>query len=859
MLYFSPWKTVLIWLTVVVGLLFALPNFYSQGIRDRLPQFLPNDTMTLGLDLQGGVHLQLKLDREELVANRLESVRDETRRLLRAETIGYTGLRGQGQTVSFTLRDPAQRDAARTALADLVAPSSSGLLTGGTLTEIDLTAGNDGRFTLELTEADLDFRMAGAVTQTVEVLRGRIDELGTTEPIIQRQGTDRIIVQVPGLDDPQRLKDIIGTTARLTFQMEDVENAVEDVLGGTPPIGTEVAFSTEDPPIPYLLETREIVSGENLEDAQAGFDQVTSEPIVTFRFDGTGAQRFGRATQENVGRRFAIVLDDAVISAPVIREPILGGSGQISGNFTVEGANDLAILLRAGALPLTPTFVEERTVGPSLGADSIAAGEIAGIVGAIAVLVFMVLAYGKLGVIANLALAINITLVIAALSALGATLTLPGIAGIVLTVGMAVDSNVLIFERIREERIGGRSLIQAIDAGFSRALTTIVDANVTTLIAAIILFYLGSGPIRGFAVTLAIGIITTVFTAFILTRWMVAFWLRQTKPKELPQGLVKFLRPDHKIKFMWLRRMSFSASAAAIIASVALFATVSMNLGIDFKGGSLIEVQAKAETADTGAIRLALNDLNLGDVQVQEFGTPRDVLIRVESQGGGDNAEQTVITLVRDALDTNYDVRRVEVVGPTVSGELATAGTIAVLAALAAILIYIWLRFEWQFALGAIIATTHDVILTIGMFVITGLEFNLSSIAAILTIVGYSLNDTVVVYDRVRENLRRYKKLELADLLDMSMNQTLPRTILTSVTTLLALFALFIFGGEVLRSFVSAMIFGVIIGTYSSIFIAAPVLIMFRLRPDALSRGDDDVAKEKAATANTAPINFGDG
>ncbi|MEL6437143.1 MAG: protein translocase subunit SecD, partial [Pseudomonadota bacterium] len=571
MLYFSPWKTVLIWLTVAVGLLFALPNLYPQSVRDMLPQFMPNDTMALGLDLQGGVHLQLRLDREDLVGQRLESVRDEARRLLRAERIGYTGLRGQGQTVSLTLRDATQVDAARDAVEDLLQPVSSGLLSGGTLRELTFNDVGNGRLELELTDQGLDYRMNGAVTQTVEVLRGRIDELGTTEPVIQRQGTDRIIVQVPGLDDPQRLKDIIGTTARLTFQMVDGENSVEDALSGRPPVGTEVAFSTDDPPIPYLLETREIVTGENLEDAQAGFDQVTSEPIVTFRFDGSGAQRFGRATQENVGRPFAIVLDDQVISAPVIREPILGGSGQISGNFTVEGANDLAILLRAGALPLKPTFVEERTVGPSLGADSIAAGEIAGVVGAIAVLVFMFAAYGFLGIIANLALAINIVLVVAALSALGATLTLPGIAGIVLTVGMAVDSNVLIFERIREERIGGRSLIQSIDAGFSRALTTIVDANVTTLIAAIILFYLGSGPIRGFAVTLAIGIITTVFTAFILTRWMVAFWVRRSKPKELPQGFVRMLRPDHKIKFMWLRRASFSLSSALIVMSVVLF------------------------------------------------------------------------------------------------------------------------------------------------------------------------------------------------------------------------------------------------------------------------------------------------
>jgi SecD/SecF fusion protein len=284
-----------------------------------------------------------------------------------------------------------------------------------------------------------------------------------------------------------------------------------------------------------------------------------------------------------------------------------------------------------------------------------------------------------------------------------------------------------------------------------------------------------------------------------------------------------------------------------------LFATVNMNLGIDFKGGSLIEVQSKSEQADIGDIRARLNNLNLGDVQVQGFGTERDVLIRIEAQGGGENAEQTVITNVRSELESDYDFRRVEVVGPTVSGELARAGTIAVVSALLAILVYIWLRFEWQFAVGAIIATTHDVLLTIGMFVVTGLEFNLSSIAAILTIVGYSLNDTVVVYDRVRENLRRYKKMQLPELLDLSMNQTLPRTIQTSLTTLLALMALFFFGGEVLQSFVAAMIFGVVVGTYSSIFIAAPLLILFKLRPGALDRDD----KEKDATATTQPVDFG--
>ncbi|MEM0899953.1 MAG: protein translocase subunit SecDF [Pseudomonadota bacterium] len=856
MLYFPPWKTAFILLTVVVGVLFAIPNFYSENFRNSLPGFMPKSGLSLGLDLQGGVHLQLKLDRDELVTQRLESTRDEVRRLLNAENIGYTGLGGEGQTVSVRIRDQGQIGAARTALDPLFQAVSSGLLSGGIVQEVSLDEPEPGRFLLNITDSGLDYRMGQALSQTVEVIRGRIDELGTTEPIIQRQGEDRIIVQVPGLDDPERLKTLIGTTARLTFQMVDADADVEQAIASRPPAGSELLYSTDDPPFPYVLERREIVTGENLEDAQAGFDSRTNEPIVTFRFDGTGAQRFGAATQRNVGRLFAIILDDEVITAPRINEPILGGSGQISGNFTVESANDLAILLRAGALPLTPTFVEERTVGPSLGADSIAAGEIAGIVGAVLVVGFMLLAYGKFGIIANIALIVNITLVIAALSALGATLTLPGIAGIVLTVGMAVDSNVLIFERIREERLGGRSVVQAIDTGFQRAFTTIVDANTTTLIAAIILFYLGSGPIRGFAVTLAIGIITTVFTAYLLTRFMIATWLKRTKPKELPSGLVRFLRPDTKFRFMWLRRFAFTISSVLIVASIGLFATINMNLGIDFKGGSIVEVQSREGPADVGAIRTALSGLNLGDVQVQEFGSEQDVLIRVESQGSGDNAEQSALTLVRATLEADYDIRRVEVVGPTVSGELARAGTIAVLAALFAILVYIWLRFEWHFAIGAIVATAHDVLLTIGMFVITGLEFNLSSIAAILTIVGYSLNDTVVVYDRVRENLRRYKSYKLTDILDMSVNQTLPRTILTSVTTLLALLALFIFGGEVLRSFVAAMIFGVVVGTYSSVFIAAPVLILFGLKPGALSQATSDASSEKKATANTQPIDI---
>ena len=850
MLYFSRWKSISIWLVVLAGVLFASPNLVPQSALSALPDWLPKSKMTLGLDLQGGSHILLQIDRQDLIDDRLASARDDVRSLLRDARIGYTGLSGSGRTVQVRIRDAGQVEAAKTALEPLTEPVSSGLFGTGVVTEMEMAEPEPGLLRYTLTDAGINYRLQTALSQSIEVVSRRVNELGTTEPIIQRQGDDRILVQVPGLEDPQRLKDLLGQTAKLTFQMVDQSVPVEEAIEGRPPPGTVVLYSTDDPPVPYLIEDRVIVSGENLVDAQATFDQRTNEPVVSFRFDNQGATRFGQITQQNVGRLFAIILDQQVISAPQIREPILGGSGQISGNFTVETANDLAVLLRAGALPADLTIIEERTVGPSLGADSIAAGEVASLIAAALVLVFMIAAYGKLGVIANVALMANVAMIIAILSVLGATLTLPGIAGIVLTIGMAVDSNVLIFERVREERAQGRSIVQSLDSGFQRALTTVVDANVTTLIAAVILFYLGSGPVRGFAVTLAIGIVTTVFTAFTFTRWMIAFWLRRWRPTEMPRGLVKLIPENTTIGFMRWRRLAFTLSAAAAIAAAALFVTINMNYGIDFRGGSLIEVQSREGDADIADVRSRLGELNLGEVQVQEFGSPRDLLIRIGSQDGGDNAEQSAMDRVQTELVSDYELRRVEVVGPTISAELARAGTIAVIASLFAMLIYIWLRFEWQFAVGAIIATLHDVVMMIGFYVIAQIEFNLTSIAAILTIVGYSINDTVVVYDRVRENLRRYKKKALEELLDLSVNQTLSRTILTGLTTLLALTALYMFGGEVIASFTIAMIFGIIIGTYSSVFVAGPLLILFKLRPEAMQRPEDgeETAELPAAT-----------
>jgi SecD/SecF fusion protein len=851
MLHFTRWKTILIWLTVLAGVLFAAPNLFSPATVASLPDWLPKRQLTLGLDLQGGSHILLQIDRQDLADERLESARDEIRTSLRNARIGYTGLSGAGNYVQLRVRDQGQIEEAKAALETLTQPVSAGLFSGGTVTEMEMSEPEAGVLRFTLTSSGVDYRVAAALAQSIEVVSRRVNELGTTEPIIQRQGTDRILVQVPGLEDPQRLKDILGQTARLTFQMVDQSMPVEEAISGRPPAGSRVMYSTDDPPVPYLIENRIIVSGENLVDAQATFDQRTNEPVVSFRFDNRGATRFGQATQANVGRLFAIILDDEVISAPQIREPILGGTGQISGNFTVQTANDLAVLLRAGALPADLTIIEERTVGPSLGADSVEAGAEAAVIAAVLVIAFMVAAYGRLGMIANIALAANMAMIIAVLSVLGATLTLPGIAGIVLTMGMAVDSNVIVFERIREERQQGRSIIQSLDSGFRNATSTIIDANITTLIAALILFFLGSGPIKGFAVTLAIGIVTTVFTAFTLTRWMIAVWYRQGRPTELPRGLVKLIPDNTTIPFMSWRKLAFALSILAAVSSVALFATMNMNYGIDFRGGSSVEVQSRAPQADLGDIRSRLGALNLGDVQVQEFGSDRDVLIRVQEQGGGDLAEQAALEKVRIALEDAYELRRVEVVGPTVSAELAFNGTMGVIAALAAIMLYIWIRFEWQFAVGAILTTLHDVILILGLYVVTGLEFNLSSIAAILTIVGYSINDTVVVYDRVRENLRRFKKMPLADLLDLTINQTLSRTILTGLTTLFALGALYVFGGEVIRSFTFAMIFGIVIGTFSSIFVAAPLLMIFKLRPGALSPEEGEATGVRAPAQPT--------
>lgn len=535
MLQFSRWKILSIWAVVLVAFLYAMPNFISSEWRDRLPSFLPKSTVVLGLDLQGGSHMLLAVDADDVLKNRTQTLLDEVRQTLRNQKIGYTSLglvnpMAGAPGVQVRIRETTQIEKALVELKKLSTPVSTSVRASGE-NELNIEDRGEGLIVLTLTTGGVKDRIIKAVEQSLEIVRRRVDQLGTTEPIIQRQGTDRILVQVPGLMEPTRLKELLGQTAKLTFRMVDTTNAVDQAQAGRVPPEAELLFNTDAAsPQPVLIEKRVIISGEDLIDAQAGFDSRTGEPVVNFRFSGAGSQRFARATQENIGRPFAIVLDNKVISAPVIREPILGGSGQISGGFTVERAKDLALLLRAGALPAKLTVIEERTVGPGLGQDSIEAGKTATLIGAVFVVLFMIAIYGLLGVFANIAVFFNIIMIFALLSVIGATLTLPGIAGILLTLGMAVDSNVLIYERIREEVRLGRSAISAIDAGFEKALGTILDANITTLIAAIVLFYIGTGPVRGFALTLAVGIFTTMFTAFTVTRLIVVIWLRFFRP-----------------------------------------------------------------------------------------------------------------------------------------------------------------------------------------------------------------------------------------------------------------------------------------------------------------------------------------
>ena len=541
MLQIALWKRLIIWALCIGGLLLALPNaFYSRvetfndakllnETSDKWPSFLPSSLVNLGLDLRGGAHLLAEVQVSDVYEQRMAALWPDIRDILRAERnkVGTIRLqKGKLDELRIKLSNPTEIGTGINLLKALAKPVSS----VGSIGKLDLDiVGEDDEIIVRLSDAERRATDDRTMQQALEIIRRRIDEVGTREPTIQRQGSDRILIQVPGIGSASELKQLIGTTAQLTFQPVIAARVNSESLAGS---GQELLPALDDPSEFYLLDAGAVVTGEELVDAQPSFDQ-NGRPAVNFRFNPSGARKFGDYTAENIGNPFAIVLDNEVISAPTIQSHIPGGSGIITGSFTIEESTELAILLRAGALPAGLTFLEERTIGPELGADSIQAGKVACIVAFGAVLVFMAASYGLFGLFANVALLINVGLIFGLLSGIGATLTLPGIAGIVLTIGMAVDANVLIFERVREELVSAKGPARAIELGYEKAMSAILDANITTFIAAVILFVMGSGPVRGFSITLGLGIITSVFTAIFVTRLLIVMWFERRRPKAI--------------------------------------------------------------------------------------------------------------------------------------------------------------------------------------------------------------------------------------------------------------------------------------------------------------------------------------
>ncbi len=666
-----------------------------------------------------------------------------------------------------------------------------------------------------------------SINRAVEVIRNRIDQLGVKEPSIYTQGNDRIIVQLPGLDDPGEAIKTIGDVAYLEFRIvNDDEQKLTEARNGKPPLGWELknhvkvddlGNKTEEP---MLVKAKPALTGDMLESAYPSVSGGFSMPQVGLEFNREGAKRFAKVTGENVGKRLAILLDDKIISAPVIKTKISGGKAVIQGQFTSEEVQRLSRQLSGGALPVPLILIDNRSISPSLGKDSIQQGVSAAMIGFALVILFMAMYYLLSGLIADFALCVNIVIITGVLGGLGFTLTLPGIAGIILTIGMAVDANVLIFERIREEILSGKTVHTSIAAGFKRAFWTIFDANITTLITAAFLFQFGTGPVKGFAVTLSIGILASMFTSLFVSRVIYDLLTLKFELKTL-----KMLRiiGGTKIDFIGKKNIALVLSGIVILIGMGYFIhRGNDNFGIDFKGGTLVQISSDKKIS-LDDVRSTLKSIGEEKAVIQYFGkSENEILIKSDS----DSAERIFDILKKEFADYGLKRERTEYVGPAIGAELRQQAFLAILFALGGILIYISWRFEFKFALGAIAALVHDVLVTLGVFSLCGREISLPIIAALLTIVGYSLNDTIVVFDRIREDLHLYKKSEYPKIINLSINQTLSRTILTSLTTLLVVLSLYFLGGEVINDFAFALFVGVVVGTYSSIFIASPILVL---------------------------------
>ena len=659
--------------------------------------------------------------------------------------------------------------------------------------------------------------------RALEIIRNRIDEFGVKEPIVQAQGIDEIVVQLPGMTQRNRALDLIKRTAMLEFKLVSNDTkSISDALAGNVAEGTELKELEGEK---LLLQKNAELTGEYLETADVRFDQSSfGQPIVAMKLKGEGIKKFADLTKNNVGRRLAIVLDGRVYSAPRINEPIPNGDAVITGRFTPDEAKDLAIVLRSGALPAPLIIEEERTVGPLLGQDSIRKGITATLIGGLLVFGFMIYYYGFFGLIADFALLLNVLIILGGMGLLHATMTLPGIAGILLTVGMAVDANVLINERMRDESKTGKPIRTVVANGYDKAFSAIFDSNVTTLIAAFFLFQFGTGSIRGFAVTLTIGLIASLFTAIVVTRVIFDYLLSKNKIKSL--NYRSFIKKETHIDFISKRWYCYAFSSLIFIVGMAAFMTKgNASYGVEFSGGQLQEyIFEKPLPIDS--LRGALKDVGMADVSIQQVKeNPRQVIIR-SSQESADVIQNE---FKKHFPSDKFEVLRIEKIGPTVGKELKKKALLAIIYSLLGILVYVAIRFKhFDFAVGGVFALLHDVILTAGFIVFMGRQLDLMIVTALLTIAGYSINDTIVIYDRVRELMRTKFKVGLKDVINLAVNQTLARTILTSFATLLVVISMFLRGGEILNSFALALLFGFIIGCYSTIFIASPIVIACR-------------------------------
>jgi SecD/SecF fusion protein len=660
--------------------------------------------------------------------------------------------------------------------------------------------------------------------RVTEILRNRIDQFGVQEPLITKQGVDGIMVQLPGLTDRRRAMDIITKTAHLEFKLvsDDLKLLARAEKGAIPKDYEYLPDNTTTNRL--LLEKKALLGGDHLKDIFVGFDNYGTA-LVHLQFDPIGARMFENITTHNVHRQLAIVLDGKIHSAPVINEPISASKAQISGNFTTEEAQDLALVLRAGSLPAPVKIIEERTIGPTLGQDSIRQGLRAIIAGGILVFLFMPAYFFIAGLIADIGLMVYALSVIGLLAFFQAALTLPGIAGFILSIGMAVDANILITERIREEIDTGKKTYSAVQAGYSRAFSAILDSNITTLISSVLLYYFGTGPVKGFAVTLSIGVLASMFSALFVTR-IIFDYLTQHNPR-FPLKMVRlFAKPTH-IHFLGYRKWAYLFSLLTLMVGLfGIFGRGYQNFGLDFKGGTLVQVGFSQPIA-TEIFRKQLQQQGLKDFTLQPYGDTGLNRFIIKT---ADNSITPIENASRYFADAKkYQILKVDRVGPSASEDLRQKAITAILLSFVGILIYLGWRFKWPFALAAVIALLHDILFTIGLYALSGRDINLATVAAILTIMGYSVNDTIITFDRMRDNLKKMPKAPFQEVLELSINQTLGRTILTSTTTILTVIAIFFFGGQAINDFAFTLLVGFCVGIYSTIFVATSLVTDWKI------------------------------